>query len=51
MCEAEKLKKIKKRGYIMNFLNVDFANGTTALFKEAFKFKKYKFCKCSRSAP
>ena len=42
MYEAEKLKKIKKRGYIMNFLNVDFANGTTALFKEAFKFKKYK---------
>ena len=26
----------------MNFLNVDFAKGTTALFKEAFKFKKYK---------
>lgn len=26
----------------MSFLNVDFAKGTTALFKEAFKFKKYK---------
>ena len=26
----------------MNFLSVDFAKGTTALFKEAFKFKKYK---------
>ena len=26
----------------MNFLNVDFAKGTTALFREAFKFKKYK---------
>ena len=26
----------------MNFLTVDFAKGTTALFKEAFKFKKYK---------
>lgn len=34
--------KIQKRGSIMNFLNVDFARGTTALFKEAFKFKKYK---------
>lgn len=36
------MPKIKKRGLIMNFLNVDFAKGTTALFKEAFKFKKYK---------
>ena len=26
----------------MNFFNVDFAKCTTALFKEAFKFKKYK---------
>ena len=26
----------------MNFLNVDFSKGTTALFKEAFKLKKYK---------
>ncbi len=26
----------------MDFLNLDFAMGTTALFKEAFKFKKYK---------
>lgn len=26
----------------MDFLNVDFAKGTTALLKEAFKFKKYK---------
>ena len=26
----------------MDFLNLDFAKGTTALFKEAFKFKKYK---------
>ena len=26
----------------MNFLNIDFGKGTTALFKEAFKFKKYK---------
>ena len=26
----------------MNFFNVDFSKCTTALFKEAFKFKKYK---------
>lgn len=26
----------------MSFLSVDFSKGTTALFKEAFKFKKYK---------
>jgi hypothetical protein len=35
-------KKQIKKGEIMLFLNVDFSKGMTTLFKESFKFKKYK---------